>query len=113
MNIIFLDGNNLTGTIPKAFANMKNLAELNLLANRLSGTIPVGMQSKPWELISLGCNALTGAIPAMDFQSMKECDLGDDPTWCAKSFGQQSPPSNRFSCPLPAGAAQTCNAKCT
>lgn len=117
LDIIFLDVNELTGTIPVAFANMKNLASINLIANRLSGTIPVGQQSKPWagttELLSLGCNALTGVVPAMDFKNgtgKKQCDLNDDAAWCTEYFGPR--PSNKFSCPLPDGAAQYCNAKC-
>ena len=117
MNIIFLDGNRLTGTIPNAFANMPNLANLNLLANQLTGSIPVGMQSRPWggmtQLLSLGCNALTGAVPAMDFQTIKAhdgCDLNDDAAWCTTYFGTTN--NNNFSCPLPAGAAEYCNAKC-
>ena len=95
---------------------MKNLASINLMANRLSGAIPVGQQSKPWagatELLSLGCNALTGVVPAMDFgvTGKKQCDLNDDAAWCKEYFGPR--PSNKFSCPLPDGAAQHCNAKC-
>lgn len=110
LTILFLDGNELTGTIPNAFANMPNLLSLNLLANRLSGAIPAGMQSKPWQLLSLGCNALTGAVPTLDFGAMQECDLGDDPAWCAQIFNISN--TNKWACPLPEGAAKYCNAKC-
>ena len=114
MNIAFVDGNQISGTIPSALANMKNLASINLLANQLSGTIPAGLQSKPWagttELFYVGCNALTGTVPAMDLKSIKKCDLGDDAQFC-ENFGPRS--SNLFKCPLPIGAVEHCNAKCS
>eukprot|EP01048_Picozoa_sp_COSAG05_P028827 COSAG05_NODE_9157_length_643_cov_1.545956_2_plen_75_part_00 len=45
---MFIDVNEISGTIPSALANMKNVQSINLLANQLSGTIPTGLQSKPW-----------------------------------------------------------------
>ena len=113
MNIMFLDANELTGTIPSALANMENLQSLNLLANRLSGTIPVGWGATT-KLLYFGCNALTGTIPEMDFETLNAnqgCDFHDNAAWCKEYFGPR--PSNNFSCPLPAGAAQYCNATCS
>ena len=114
LNIMFIDVNEIAGTIPSALANMKNLHSLNLLANQLSGTIPAGLQSTPWagtsELFYVGCNRLTGAIPAMNLTNINKCDLGDDPAFC-KQFGPRS--SNNFECPLPKNAFENCNAKCS
>jgi hypothetical protein len=114
LNIMFLDVNQISGTIPSVLANMKNLNSINLLANQLSGTIPAGLQSTPWAgttgLFYVGCNALTGTVPAMDLKNVKKCDLGDDPAFC-KNFGPRS--SNNFKCPLPDGAVENCNAKCS
>lgn len=112
LSIIFLDANELTGPIPMAFTRMPNLISINLLANRLNGSIPTGLHVT--DIFDVGCNALTGKVPAMDFETLASnhgCDLHDDPTWCTKYFGPR--PTNNFLCPLPPGAAQYCNAKCS
>eukprot|EP00986_Skeletonema_menzelii_P016206 scaffold13940_cov69-Skeletonema_menzelii.AAC.1 len=74
---LFLDMNQLNGTIPSEIGLMENLRELFALealflqGNQLSGTIPSEIGSmKNLEYLSLNNNTLTGTIPS-EIGSMK------------------------------------------
>ena len=59
-----LGGNELTGTIPEALAQLKILKYLNLYGNQLTGTIPEALtQLKNLQTLILDINKLTGTIP--------------------------------------------------
>ncbi|KAL7195081.1 hypothetical protein ACSBR1_035318 [Camellia fascicularis] len=59
-----LSGNCLTGPIPLEVGNLRNLVELNLSYNKLSGEIPTSLGScHTLEYLYLDNNALIGAIP--------------------------------------------------
>ena len=59
-----LDRNELTGTIPKALAQLKLLKYLDFDVNELTGTIPEELaQLKNLQTLDLNFNKLTGTIP--------------------------------------------------
>ncbi len=61
---LHLGGNGLTGTIPAALAQLKNLKWLHLFSNGLTGAIPKELaQLKNLKWLYLFDNGLTGAIP--------------------------------------------------
>lgn len=51
MEQIAVAANNLSGSIPSCIANLKNLIELRLDNNRLSGTIPRSTAAKSSKLV--------------------------------------------------------------
>jgi Leucine-rich repeat (LRR) protein len=62
---LYLSANNLNGTIPDSFGNLKSLFHLLLDSNKLSGKIPASFgnfSSLVW--LSLANNLLTGSIPS-------------------------------------------------
>ncbi|KAA8534936.1 hypothetical protein F0562_029848 [Nyssa sinensis] len=65
MALEFLDlsTNDLTGDIPSGSFSMKNLTEIYLFKNRLSGMIPRTIEALNLEVIDLSENNLTGTIP--------------------------------------------------
>lgn len=65
LSSLHLEGNKLSGTIPKSLANLRDLSELFLQNNNLSGTIPEGLVNKPGlELRLYPGNALLKTLPA-------------------------------------------------
>ena len=61
---LFLNGNQLTGTIPAALGGLTNLQQLLLSDNALTGTIPVELGGLAnLQQLLLNDNALTGTIP--------------------------------------------------
>ncbi|KAL9243635.1 hypothetical protein vseg_017495 [Gypsophila vaccaria] len=56
--------NKLEGRIPENVADSRNLYELKLFGNRLTGELPSGLgENSPLELIDVSNNLLTGPIP--------------------------------------------------
>jgi hypothetical protein len=78
-----------TGTIPASFNRLSQLTTLRLQCSNLAGKVPA--------------LAVFMRIP----DHGQQCELSWDPTKCPYS---QHP--NHFSCPLPAGAASNCSARC-
>ncbi|XP_039173782.1 receptor-like protein EIX2 [Eucalyptus grandis] len=59
----YLEGNNLSGSIPNSLCAMENLIHLDLSKNQLSGRLPLCLKKlKALEMISLGDNRLRGQI---------------------------------------------------
>jgi Leucine-rich repeat (LRR) protein len=95
--ITMCQNSHLTGTIPASFAQLTNLGQLVLANNQLTGTIPASFaQLTNLKQLVLIHNQLTGIIPALPF-SQFDCELE----------------GNDFSCPLPPGAKEHCNATCS
>ena len=64
LETLFLSGNELSGSIPAALAQLTNLQGLDLGSNELSGSIPVELaQLTNLETLWLGSNELSGSIP--------------------------------------------------
>ena len=89
LNVLYLDNNQLTGSIPPEIGNLTNLIWLSLYNNRLTGQIPseIGNLTNLTSLILSG-NQLTGEIP----ESI--CDLNIN--W---SFSSSFDISNNQLCP--------------
>ncbi len=66
LNILSLQGNNMTGMLPDVMGHINNLSILDLSNNSISGSIPRGIQNLT-QLISLALssNQLTGHIPVL------------------------------------------------
>ncbi|XP_073012942.1 receptor kinase-like protein Xa21 [Typha latifolia] len=60
---LFLDHNNFSREIPSNFGNFTRLSMLDLSFNGLSGNIPSSLGKCSLEVLSLGNNKLTGALP--------------------------------------------------
>ena len=56
-----LSGNELTGEIPPELGDLPGLKLLNLDSNQLTGEIP-GEYERPWELLNLWRNEITGCV---------------------------------------------------
>ncbi len=65
----FSDDNYLTGEIPEEIFNLRDLKDLNLSNNKLSGTLPSSLKDIPLTIIELGANQLTGPIPELNFSN--------------------------------------------
>ncbi|KAL5574422.1 hypothetical protein UlMin_016121 [Ulmus minor] len=64
LKILFLQENQLLGSIPPAIGNLSSLTTLNLTSNLLSGTIPAELsQLTMMEQLFLGHNLFPGPIP--------------------------------------------------
>jgi hypothetical protein len=105
---IYLNGNNLKGTLPSSLGSLTKLTIMALNDNSLEGTIPSSLGSLT-ELIDirLGCNSLTGQVPPLPFkQYIHDCGLGSD-----RCGGGKKIQHNHFKCPLPAGS-EHCGIHC-
>ncbi len=62
---LFLESNQLSGTIPSTLGNLNNIIELNLANNQLSGSIPSSLGNLTnLQYLYLANNQLSGAIPS-------------------------------------------------
>jgi hypothetical protein len=66
LRVLFLDNNDLTGTIPTTFGQL-DWKRLHLDGNRFTGTIPSDINAPRIEEIMLHNNQLTGTFPAASF----------------------------------------------
>lgn len=57
----------LTGEIPVELFNLRELWNLDLSNNKLSGTLPASLKEMPLRVIDLGANRISGAVPEMDY----------------------------------------------
>ncbi|CAK7342023.1 unnamed protein product [Dovyalis caffra] len=63
VNVLWLHGNQFTGTIPESIGNLTVLQDLNLNGNQLVGFIPDSLAKMPLEHLDLNNNQLMGPIP--------------------------------------------------
>lgn len=64
LKVLYLDDNELTGTIPSSLANVRGLVDLYLSKNHLEGPIPKTLsQQSDLKNLRLNDNQLTGTIP--------------------------------------------------
>lgn len=78
LNILYLFGNALNGSIPKTIGNLSELIQLNLCSNQLTGTIPESIiQLTKLQFLYLFDNQLIGKIPIQINQmtSLTELEL--------------------------------------
>ncbi|KAJ6422822.1 hypothetical protein OIU84_027740 [Salix udensis] len=61
---IYLKGQDLDGSLPKAIQKLPHLKQLDLWANYLSGNIPPEWAVTKLEFLSIGVNRLSGKIPS-------------------------------------------------
>ncbi|KAF7011739.1 hypothetical protein CFC21_026017 [Triticum aestivum] len=105
MEVLALNGNNITGGIPEAaFNNLRNLRQLNMSMNRLNGNlpaslfalphlkildlsnnifdgyIPISSSSRPisLEVLDLSYNHLTGILPIKAFKNIRSLNLASN-----------------------------------
>jgi hypothetical protein len=92
---LYLQDNNIHGTLPSSLSALTALVNLNLYNNNIGGTIPLSLsEMTKLSALSLNGNNLTGPVPQLPFsQYTKYCCL-------------QSANTNHFTCPLPTGAVQ-------
>jgi Leucine-rich repeat (LRR) protein len=99
LNLLYLSNSQLTGTIPSQLAELTGLNYLYLDHNQLTGTIPSQLaELMALSALHLHANRLTGDVPSLPFKQYA--------VQCCLYYDQRT---NRFTCPLPAGAA---NCKC-
>jgi hypothetical protein len=79
----------LKGSIPQGLSSLKQLVDLQLDYCQLTGSIPGGLDALT--SLSLQGNHLTGTVPALPFNKIKN--------YC--SLQNLKNPTNRFDCPLP------------
>ena len=65
VTFIWLNGNNLTGTLPSDLNNLTNLAVFHVYNNQLTGTIPALTGLTSLTHFDASSNQLTGPIPAL------------------------------------------------
>ncbi|KAJ6406761.1 hypothetical protein OIU84_010303 [Salix udensis] len=63
INVLWLHGNQFTGTIPVSIGNLTVLQDLNLNGNQLVGFVPDSLVEMPLEHLDLNNNQLMGPIP--------------------------------------------------
>uniref|UniRef100_A0A7S1C0Q4 Uncharacterized protein n=1 Tax=Corethron hystrix TaxID=216773 RepID=A0A7S1C0Q4_9STRA len=64
LEILRLDGNRLTGTLPPSLFDLPRLTKLDLAANALRGTLSPDLQNlKELRILSLRDNRFTGSVP--------------------------------------------------
>ncbi|GER52738.1 leucine-rich receptor-like protein kinase family protein [Striga asiatica] len=64
LQMLILNNNALTGSIPKSIVNCTNLIWITLASNRISGEIPAGINNlQRLAILQLGNNSLSGPIP--------------------------------------------------
>ncbi|KAK9668364.1 hypothetical protein RND81_13G055300 [Saponaria officinalis] len=79
LSMLFLQFNGFSGVLPSDFLVWRNLSVLNLSNNRFSGGIPKSM-SKLSQLMSLNLenNSLSGEIPDLGLPSLEELNLSNN-----------------------------------
>ncbi|KAH8485404.1 hypothetical protein H0E87_027003 [Populus deltoides] len=63
VNVLWLHGNQFTGTIPESIGNLTVLQDLNLNGNQLVGFVPDSLAKMPLQHLDLNNNQLMGPIP--------------------------------------------------
>nr|TKS01610.1 hypothetical protein D5086_0000171630 [Populus alba] len=63
VNVLWLHGNQFTGTIPESIGNLTVLQDLNLNGNKLVGFVPDSLAKMPLEHLDLNNNQLMGPVP--------------------------------------------------
>jgi hypothetical protein len=92
-----------TGTgIPSQLAELTRLSSSDLDTSHLTGTIPSQLavvELTGLTVLYLGASYLTGAVPSLTFKQWNTSN-------CCLNYGlPHRHPTNNFTCPLPAGAA--------
>ena len=63
LKALYLNDNQLSGTIPPELSDLSSLTQLSLRNNRLSGTIPASLGNLFLEFARFANNAFTGCVP--------------------------------------------------
>lgn len=85
----------LSGPLPTWLPALRKLHSLDLAINKFTGSIPANIGTMHLKVLYLYDNKLTGAVPAIDFNKIKFCGIGNS----HNGLG-----NNEFCSPLPAGA---------
>ena len=86
---------NLSGTL--SVAGWTSLRILDVFGNALSGVLPPALAQMPLKLLNVDRNAFSGAMPALQFDALQQCDLLN-----------AADERNAFSCPWPENATAYC-----
>jgi Leucine-rich repeat (LRR) protein len=93
-----MDSNSFTGTVPESIAGLTSVIDMTLNDNQFTGVIPSGLDKLlHLEGLMVQGNKFSGLLPPLTFSRFDNfCDFS----------------GNNFSCPLPKGAKELCNAAC-
>ena len=76
LEVLRLQGTNITGTLPAELGDLPNLIRLDLSSNELHGTIPQSIASRAsLKVLDLGNNGLHGSIPSFQGSSIEVIKL--------------------------------------
>jgi hypothetical protein len=110
LEILNLEGNNITGRIPYSFSTLSRLKIIKLGENQISGALPDLSRMKFLKMIDLHTNGLSGSIPTslLSISSIERIDLADNAlVGCLPTSIEFTDPSlidleyNYFQCFLP------------
>ncbi|RXH84042.1 hypothetical protein DVH24_026941 [Malus domestica] len=78
VTIIEMKGLNLTGVIPEELGNLTHLEAIDLTRNYINGSIPASLSRAPFRALNLLGNRLSGSIPIDGFTMLTELVLEDN-----------------------------------
>jgi hypothetical protein len=77
LQLLYLYGNNFSGTLPALWSSLSNLTDVRLFNNSFTGTLPAAWSALPYlSTLWLSGNRLTGTLPAA-FSALTQLTLFD------------------------------------